>query len=212
MIRNLTPVQRILAFLGIGVLLGALLQLGGVTAEAKADPCVGSWSIGIGGQGDNLSMGFWGLVNQPVGYNSWDPITGLWEVDKLFWQHRNACPGDHIELIGHSQGAAIVHQWVSEHQWVDNANAVLLADSKRWYPGLGGPGLSYHAGLLGYPVAGVDDWVNYGPFPVVSVCRWRDWVCNLDAPWFESHINQSHGAYDFNPHHYDDWGHGPVMI
>ncbi len=52
---------------------------------AAADPCTGAWSIGIAGLGNNNSSDFWGRVNQPVGYNSNDPITGLWELDRLFW-------------------------------------------------------------------------------------------------------------------------------
>lgn len=179
-------------------------------SEAKADPCVGTWTIGISGLGDNASMNFWGKVDQPVGYNSFDARDGLRELDRLFWHHRNVCPGDHIKMIGHSQGAGLLHVWVTEHQWVENANAVLLADTKRFFPGLGGPGLSYNLGFMGYPMAGVDSW--FGDFPVLSVCRWDDWVCNLDAPWGQSHLTGSHGWYEFNAHAYSNDARGPVMI
>lgn len=188
---------------------------------ATADPCTGTWSIGMAGLGDNASMDFWGKVDQPVGYNTNNPITGLWELDRLFWSHRDQCPGDHIKLIGHSEGAGLVHVWVTEHQWVGNANAILLSDPKRFYPGLGEPGMAnlsgpfgfaapWFPGFLTYPLAGVDDW--FGEFPVLSICRWDDWVCNTAAFPGYSHVTGLHGAYNFWADAYGDWDSGPWMI
>lgn len=191
----------------------ALISVGIITSAgaATADPCLGTWSIGIGGLNDNTSATFGGgRVNQQVGYNSLDPVSGRNEINRLFFLHRSQCPNDHIKLIGHSEGAALVHVWVTEHQGVKNANAVLLADPKRYAPGYGGNGWAAYGGFLGYPLAGVDNW--FGSFPVLTICRASDYICDTDAPWFASSVNGVHGAYDFNSHDYNNTAHGAILL
>ncbi|WP_222932678.1 cutinase family protein [Nocardia yunnanensis] len=175
--------------------------------KANADDCTGDWAIGIGGLGDNTSSIFAPYVNQPVGYNSADPMSGLNELDRLFWQHRNDCPGDHIRIIGHSEGAGIVHAWVTAHQDVDNANAILLSDPKRDAgPGWAGLSSTPGSGIIGYPLAGVDDW--FGGFPVLTVCNHDDQICDTSAGWWGYLFGGAHGRYDFNVWDYGDWDSG----
>lgn len=179
---------------------------------ARADECIGTWTLGVGGFEISTDRGTWQdsdyfNVNQPVGYHSADPNGGLRELDRLFWQHRSECPGDHIKIIAHSEGAAITHAWVSAHQDVQNANAILLSDPKR-APGPGGAGLSANplGGFLGYPLAGVD--ANFGDFPVLSVCNGDDWVCHEAATPYGYAFTGAHGRYDFNVWNYGNWESG----
>lgn len=196
-----------LAAIVLGGLFGAVVA---TAPAAAADPCVGTWSIGIGG----LELGgaqnsAYLTANQLVGYNSWDPNSGKNEINRLFWDHRTQCPGDHIKLIGHSEGAGILHSWVTENQWVDNANAVLLADPKRWTPDTGA-GLAQwgQTWFPGYPLSGVDDW--FGPFPVLNVCHWDDPICRLESPDPVGGYAR-HGMYDMNAWDYGDWDTGTWM-
>lgn len=201
-------IKKLLAYTVV-VSMTTMAWSGVVVSNASASVCRSVWSIGIAGLNDNTSAIFVGNVSQPVGYNSLDPVSGLREIDRLFWKHHNACPGDHITLIGHSEGAALVHVWVTQHQRVVNVNAVLLADPKRLVPGQGGPGLASLGGFLGYPLNGVDN--NFGPFPVLTVCHRSDWVCNLNAPWGASHVSGSHAWYDFHSGNYSVTGRGAVL-
>ncbi|MRH91739.1 cutinase family protein [Nocardia sp. SYP-A9097] len=189
-------------------LLAILFSISYVASPAaKADDCLGDWAIGIGGLGDNSSSIFAPFVNQPVGYNSADPMSGLNELDRLFWSHRNQCPGDHIRVIGHSEGAGIVHAWVTAHQGVDNANAILLSDPKRAPgPGWGGLSSTPGSGIVGYPLAGVDDW--FGGFPVLTVCNRDDQICDTSAGWWGYLFGGAHSRYDFNVWDYGDWDSG----
>ncbi len=171
--------------------------------NASADPCLGTWTIGMGGLNDNTSSVF-PHVNQRVGYNSWDPVSGIRELNRLVYQHRSQCGGDHIKLIGHSEGAALVHVWVTEHQNFPNANAILLSDPKR-VAGPGNAGLSSLGGFLGYPLAGVDNW--FGAFPVLTVCNGNDIVCNTGTTPV-GYVSGAHQGYDFNPNHYSDVARG----
>ncbi|WP_280465793.1 cutinase family protein [Nocardia brasiliensis] len=214
------------AIVAAAVAVLAAMPVAAVTGAgaASADPCTGTWSIGIGGLGNNNSSDFWGRVNQPVGYDSNNPITGVWEVERLMWSHRDQCPGDHIKLIGHSEGAGIVHTVVTRNPGFGNANAILLADPKRGWEQPGGPGMAdlafawwvqpfapWFPGFLSYPLAGVDDY--YGDWPVLSVCHWQDWVCNTEAVAGFSHATGLHSwAYDFNSWAYGDWDNGPLML
>lgn len=174
---------------------------------ARADACLGTWSIGIGGSGDNTPSIFSPYVDQPVGYNSLDPISALDEIDRLFWLHRNECPFDHIRLIGHSEGAAILHAWITANPNVANTNAILLSDPKR-APGPGGGGLSSIPGnrLVGYPLAGVDDW--FGTVPVLTVCNHDDQICDISAGWWGYVTAGAHERYDFNVWDYGNWDSG----
>jgi cutinase len=183
------------------------------TATAHADPCIGSWSIGIGGftmTGPGITGQDSGYlnVNQRVGYNSADPNSGLRELDRLIWQHRNTCPTDHLKLLGHSEGAGLIHVWVSQHQWFPNANAVLLADPKR----VAGPGSAGIAGnplaphFPGPPLAGVD--ADFGDFPVLEVCNGDDWICNEEAGPIGYAVKGVHGDYMYSADAYGDWDSG----
>ncbi|WP_067690116.1 cutinase family protein [Nocardia jejuensis] len=190
------------------LLLAALLSITYATSpKAHADVCTGDWAIGIGGLGDNSSSVFVAFVDQPMGYNSLDPMSGLNELNRLFWSHRDQCPGDHIRLIGHSEGAGILHAWVTAHQDADNANAILLADPKRVAgPGWGGLASTPGSGIIGYPLAGVDDW--FGGFPVLTVCNHDDQICDTSAGWWGYLFGGAHNRYDFNVWDYGDWDSG----
>lgn len=168
---------------------------------------MGTWSIGIGGSGDNTPSIFLPYVDQPVGYNPLDPISALNEIDRLFWLHRSECPFDHIRLIGHSEGAAILHAWITANQNVANTNAILLSDPKR-APGPGSGGLSSIPGnwLIGYPLAGVDDW--FGTVPVLTVCNHDDQICDISAGWWGYVTAGAHERYDFNVWDYGNWDSG----
>ncbi len=205
--KKVTTMRRATALFA-AVMLALLLSISYATSpRAQADPCTGDWAIGIGGLGDNTSSVFSAFVNQPVGYNSADPMSGLNEINRLFWSHRDQCPDDHIRLIGHSEGAALVHAWVTGHQDVGNANAILLSDPKR-APGPGGAGLSATPGnhLIGYPLAGVDDW--FGGFPVLTVCNHDDQICDTNAGWWGYFFAGAHSRYDFNVWNYGAWDSG----
>ncbi|MGY2060485.1 hypothetical protein ACW9HQ_36955, partial [Nocardia gipuzkoensis] len=107
------------------------------------------------------------------------------------------------KLIGHSEGAGLVHAWISAHQLTENADAVLVADPKR-AAGPGGPGLaaSLFSFLVGEPLRGTD--ANFGRFPVLSVCNREDVVCNIDAGWTGYLMKNAHGAYHLDAAHYRD--------
>ncbi|MCM6778236.1 cutinase family protein [Nocardia sp. CDC159] len=180
----------------------------GTPASARPAPCRGSWSLGVGGFTFGLSTGGrqdsrYMVADEHVEYNTFQPKSGVREVNRLFWAHRRACPDDHIKLIGHSEGAAVVHAWVSAHQRVANADAVLIADPKR-AAGPGGPGLAATiiTFLVGEPLVGTD--ANFGAFPVLSVCNRDDVVCNINAGWSGYLIRNAHGAYHLDAAHYPD--------
>lgn len=186
-------------------------------ASAHADDCTGSWSIVAGGFqagiGFNYLPSFWQdsyylVGNAHVGYSSNDPASGVNEINNLFWDHRNQCPDDHIKIMGHSEGAGIVHAWVTDNQGVDNASAILLADPKR-AAGPGGPGLSSVGGFLGWPLAGTDDY--FGGFPVLTICNSDDQICDTDAGWFGYTFGGAHQRYDMNAFDYGDWDNGAVL-
>ncbi|WP_433667032.1 cutinase family protein [Nocardia sp. CA-136227] len=174
-------------------------------SQAGADSCVGTWTIGIGG-GDNVESAFTPYADRVITYSSVAPVSAIDELDLLFWSHRAECPGDHIRLIGHSQGAAIVHAWITAHPNAANANAILLADPKR-APGPGGGGVSATPGnsLVGYPLAGVDDW--FGNVPVLTVCNHDDPICDASATW-RGYAEGAHLRYDFDVNDYGNWDSG----
>ncbi|MFE5284770.1 cutinase family protein [Nocardia sp. NPDC056611] len=173
--------------------------------QAGADSCTGTWTIGIGG-GDSVQSAFAPYTDRVIIYSSAAPAAALDEVDRLFWSHRAECPGDHIRLIGHSQGAAILHAWITAHPNAANTNAILLADPKR-APGPGEGGLSATPGnsLVGYPLSGVDDW--FGSVPVLSVCNHDDPICDTSADW-QGYAAGAHIRYDFDVHDYGNWDSG----
>ena len=51
------------------------------------------------------------------------------ELNRLIRDQRAACPSQHAKAIGFSEGAAVVHIWVTENwQTFGNVNAVLISD------------------------------------------------------------------------------------
>lgn len=200
-------ITALLCAVGLAVVVAGIST--GVATTASADPCIGTWVIGVGGfttSGPGVfgqdSMYVWS--NQPVGYNTSDPASGVNELSRLFWFHRDQCPGDHIRIVAHSEGAAIAHAFVTANPDAGNANAVLLADPKYVGPP-GGPGLAASGGFLGWPLAGVDDW--FGGWPVLTVCNSDDVICNSPAGWF-GYFTGAHGRYDMNGFDYGDWDAG----
>jgi cutinase len=191
---------------------------GGGAASAEITDCTGTFTLGVGGfavsaAGTGQDSAYI-PSDQRVGYNSIDINAGAAELDRLFWLHRDACPADHIKIIGHSGGAAVAHVWVSRNKYEQNANAILLADPKR-AAGPGGDGLAGNpfAGALGLVgvfsgAAGTD--ADFGSFPVLTVCNAGDWVCNEDAGPDGYLFSGVHGKYDVNPWDYGDWDSGVV--
>lgn len=195
---------------GRALLVTVMVSLGllvPATVHAQTDQCVGSWGVGIGGlavggQGTWQSSSYV-VANHLIGYNSADPQSGLNALTQAIDRHRDVCPGDHITVLGHSEGAGIVHAWVTAHNGYGNANAVLLADPKMW--SYGGAGMSRELWFMGYPIAGNDDW--FGDIPTLTICNWNDHVCRADSDWF-GYLTGAHTAYDANVFHYGDWDNG----
>lgn len=179
-------------------------------APATAAPasCTGDYSIGVGGLKASLFSGTWEdssyvYADQRIGYDSMNPMQGLNNLAAAYTAHRAECPADHVTLIGHSEGAGIVHAWVSTHQDATNTNAVLIADPKR-AAGPGTAGLASIPGswIIGYPLAGVD--ADFGTVPVLSVCHWDDVICNVGTGWYGYVVAGSHLDYDFYASDYPD--------
>lgn len=197
------------------VLLTGLAGLGLVVpltmaAPAQAASCAPTWNVVVGG----LSVSFSGtwetsrylVGNEYVEYDSANPLMGLDRLRYVMAVHRAVCPGDHIKVVGHSEGAGIVHQWVEENQGFPNANAVLLADTKM-HEWPGGDGMSRELWWMGYPMAGNDDW--FGNFPTLTICNWNDHVCRADSDWV-GYLTGAHTAYDMNAFDYGNWADGVI--
>lgn len=197
--------RRRLTVFAVVVALG--ISVATVSAAAvHAETCIGSWSVGIGG----LQIGIPGgtgedsrylSVDQPVGYDSGNPISGYRELDRLILRHRYECPADHIEIVGHSEGSGIAHAWITANETFPNVSAVLIADPKR-AAGPGGAGLAGIPGnwIVGWPLAGVDS--NFGAVPVLEVCHSNDWVCNFPAGPVGYLFESAHTDYDFTASDY----------
>lgn len=210
MARNLFATLSTLA-----LLIGTVVGISAVTpGNAGADPCLGIWSIGIGGL-TTTGPGITGqdsayiIANQRVGYNSADPQSGANEINRLVRSHRAQCPRDHILILAHSGGALAAHTWVSQTQSFPNLNVVLLADPKR-APGPGGPGFSAVPPMswLPYPYSGAD--ANFGTIPVLSVCSHDDHICDSNAGWLGYATGVHVAAYDFNASHYSPTATGVI--
>ncbi|SEF37610.1 cutinase [Amycolatopsis pretoriensis] len=203
------------------VLAGLTLAAGftfAAPASASAASCDGTYTIVVGGYTDRDSMIFSGNISQRVGYsaevNSQSARQGVDELNHLIRDQRAACPGQHAKAIGFSEGAAVVHIWVTEN-WpsFDNVNAVLIADPKRDPHGLGGPGLAGQAPsvvfgpIVGYPLVGVDSF--FGNVPTVSLCT-DDIICDEGAAsgWLGYFQHKHTDNYDFNVDVYSDDGVG----
>lgn len=179
--------------------------------SASAERCTGTWSIVVGGFTVH-GAGTWqnsGYLhgNRRVEYNSTEPWQGLGNLNAAIWQHRTACRNDHIKLIGHSEGAMIVHVWVTQNQGFSRLNAVLLADPKR-SPGPGSGGISSSLPGFGIHVApwtGTDNW--FGNIPVLTVCNRDDVICNTDAGWF-GYLTGAHTRYNYSAFSYGNFERG----
>ncbi|WP_435582601.1 cutinase family protein [Amycolatopsis thermoflava] len=179
---------------------------------AQAAPCEGTYTIVVGGTGDNDSDDpYWqGNISQRVGYPA-IPVginarQGVDELNRLIRDQRNACPGQHVKAVGFSLGAAVVHTWVTEN-WptIDNVNAVLIADPKR-AAGPGNAGAAAHplvAPVVGAPLAGADDF--FGDIPTLTLCT-DDIICDADAAsGLPGYLWEGrHGNYNFNVDVYSD--------
>lgn len=200
----------------------ALLLSGGLATAAapaaNAASCDGTYTIVVGGFTDRDSMIFTGGISQRVGYsaevNSQSARQGVDELNRLIRDQRAACPDQHAKAIGFSEGAAVVHIWVTENwQTFGNVNAVLIADPKRDPNGLGGPGLAGQAPsvifgpIVGYPLAGVDRY--FGNVPTVSLCT-DDIICDEGAAsgWIGYAQHKHVDNYNFNVDVYSDDGVG----
>ncbi|AXB47891.1 cutinase family protein [Amycolatopsis albispora] len=202
--------RKISAFLA-GLVASTGLVLAGAPA-AQAQSCAGTYTIVVGGTGDNNSAApYWhGNISQRVGYPA-QPIginarQGVNELNRLVRDHRNACPGQHVKAIGFSLGAAVVHTWVTENwETFDNVNAVLIADPKR-AGDPGAPGAAAHpavAPVAGFPLAGADDF--FGNVPVLTLCT-DDIICDANAAsGLPGYLWEGkHGNYNFNVDTYAD--------
>lgn len=204
----------------ISALLTAVLAATGLVLvsaapAAQAAPCEGTYTIVVGGTGDNdSSAGYWqGNISQRVGYPA-QPIghnarQGVNELNRLIRDQRNMCPGQHVKAVGFSLGAAVVHTWVTEN-WgtIDNVNAVLIADPKRAPgPGSGGSaGDPAVATVVGAPLAGTDNF--FGDIPVLTLCT-NDIICDVSAQsGLPGYFQGEHGNYNFNVDVYSDDAHG----
>ncbi|MEU0469450.1 MULTISPECIES: cutinase family protein [unclassified Amycolatopsis] len=179
---------------------------------AQAAPCEGTYTIVVGGTGDNDSDDpYWqGNISQRVGYPA-IPVginarQGVNELNRLIRDQRNVCPGQHVKAVGFSLGAAVVHTWVTEN-WptIDDVNAVLIADPKR-AAGPGNAGAAAHplvAPVVGAPLAGADDF--FGDIPTLTLCT-DDIICDANAAsGLPGYLWEGrHGNYNFNVDAYSD--------
>jgi cutinase len=188
------------------ILAGLAFPVTAMAPNAVADDaCPGAESFGIGGWGDGTASVFQGRVDVPVYYSGWlDDIEGgvaalARDVDAF----RAYCPESQLILAGHSQGAAIVHVYVSRNPWLADvpATAVLYSDPKQL--GTGQSDLLFQVG--GYPIAGTD--ATFNGVPVTSVCSVRDAVCNWRGGWNGYLFEGAHVApYEpFDPYAYAWW-------
>jgi cutinase len=172
-----------------------------------------TWTIVVGGAGDpngNVFTGEDAVVHYSAALTGASTREGVNELNRMIREHRAAHPGDHIKVVGYSQGAAVVHTWAAENGGtIDNVNAVLIADPKR-DAGPGAAGLSGQpiTQVVGAPTAGADR--NFGNIPTVSVCT-DDVICDSSARsgWGGYFAQPSaHGNYSFNVDDYSNTGDG----
>ncbi|RAJ67192.1 hypothetical protein K378_02558 [Streptomyces sp. Amel2xB2] len=179
-----------------------------------------TWTIVVGGFGDTEGTVFTNanaegvdaVVKYSAALTGASTREGVDELNRMIREHRAANPGQHIKVVGYSQGAAVVHTWTAENAGtIDNVNSVLIADPKRQGgPGTGTDGLSgqWYAGVVGTPTAGSDQ--NFGTIPTTSVCT-DDVICDSSAPsgWIGYASQPSaHGNYSFNVDDYADNANG----
>jgi cutinase len=175
-------ISRLLA----GLLIPAALT--GIPATsahaAAAASCGGTYTVVVGGRTDTTAAVFGGGVTERVHYsaalNSESAREGVNELNRLIRDQRAACPGQHAKAVGFSEGAAVVHIWVTENwQTFGNVNAVLVADPKRAAgPGAAGLAGQPYSGIIGAPLAGSD--ISFGNIPTVTICT-DDVICDSTA-------------------------------
>ena len=187
---------------------GFVVPMVALAPTASAYNCAPTWVVGVGGFNGGWQDSLYIVANEHVQYDSNNAIAGLDRLRFIMNVHREVCPNDHIKMVGHSQGAGIVHQWVEENQWYPNANAILLADPKM-HEWPGGDGFSRELWWMGYPMAGNDDW--FGNFPTATLCQWRDHICRADSDW-NGYFSGVHTWYDFNGFNYGNWEDGAVYF
>ncbi len=179
-----------------------LLVLAGLTimpATATAQNCGGTTTIGVGGFNNGSGTVFPpGSVDRRAVYsgNLNDIQGGIDALAREVSSARAVCPRDRLILSGHSQGAAVVHVFLTRGMAPGNSVAVLYADPKQI--GTGESDFSFALG--GYPIAGTD--ANFAGVPTVSICNRDDVICNRGAGWFGYLFTNAHGAYDFQPRWY----------
>ncbi|SFB54589.1 cutinase [Amycolatopsis marina] len=204
--------KRRTAGLLAGLLLTTGISLAGTPNAQAAAPCVGTYTIVVGGTGSSWDNdGFVGDIQQHVGYptqipNGASARAGVNELNRLVRDQRNICPGQHVKAVGYSLGAAVVHIWVTEN-WATfgNVNAVLISDPKRQAPPGANGGSVPFGGVVGAPLAGADR--NFGNVPVKSICHW-DYVCDESAGiWTYPHNHMHNYPEDFNVNHHNDTAH-----
>ena len=207
MLTRLAAVAATLVLAAAGIVLGVPQAFAGGPAGVVCD---GETSVGVGGlyvalNGTYENSAYIG-ADVAVGYDSLNPGQGLANLGYTVDMLRAECPADHLKLVGHSEGAALVHAWVSAHPFAENVSAVLISDPKR-VAGPGWAGLADVPGawLVGYPLAGVD--ANFGAVPVLNVCRHDDMVCNTQAGWF-GYFTGAHTSYNYSPDAYPDYASG----
>jgi cutinase len=169
-----------------------------VAAAPSAGACAPHTVIGVGGAWDGQAGVYGNKVDVRVNYsgNLGDAEGGIGALAATVNQVRKDCPATKLTLTGYSQGAAIVHVYLSRHG-LTNGNAVLFADPKQ-------AGTGQADGLFrwgGPPIAGTD--ANFRGVPVASVCYHNDVICSMGAPsgWW-GYFRGDHGRYSFDARAY----------
>ncbi|WIF20589.1 serine hydrolase [Rhodococcus phage Jflix2] len=195
-------IKKILAGLGgLALAVGMILVPAGSASAATG--CDGVYRIGVGGFNDGTSS-IWRGVDFKVQYSAQisgqSAQEGVNALHKAATDQRAKCPAQHIAAYGHSEGAAVVHSWVSQKQF-PNSSAVLTGDPKR-VAGPGGPGFASLGWLvgLGAPLNGVDK--NFGSVPVLQVCNHDDGICDINAGPIGYLFTGAHGRYEFDASKY----------
>ena len=188
---------RVVALLSAFVLMvaGAITMIAGGVASAA---CGGNTVIGVGGAWDGQSNVFTGKADVRVQYSGTlgDIEGGINALAATVNQVRKDCPATKLTLTGYSQGAVVVHVYLSRNG-LSNGNAVLFADPKQ-------AGTGQSDGLFrwaGAPTAGTD--ANFRGVPTVSVCYRSDMICSMGAPsgWI-GYFNGDHGRYNYDARAY----------
>ena len=187
----------------VGVFTSFLMFLGLMVVVAPtASACPRDIVFAVGGFNDPGAGGFAAHGNNVVAYSgNLNAIEeGVSALKRDVDAFRANCGGSKVILTGHSQGASIVHVYLSRfgHEIRHNAHAVLFSDPKR--PGGESDGLF---ALGGAPIAGTDN--NYGGVRTVQVCHLDDIICNRAAPsgWM-GYVNGNHGRYNFDARAYSN--------